>query len=53
MNGKLQQLDMIDGEMSVAGWANQLESIDTDHDWSGMSDSVKQYTESDFPLNRK
>lgn len=41
---------MIDGEMSVSGWANQLESVDSDHDWAGMGDTVKKYTESDFPL---
>ena len=41
---------MIDGKMSVQGWANQLDSIDSGHDWAGMGDSVKQYTESDFPL---
>ena len=41
---------MINGEMSVTGWANQLESADAGHDWTGMSDTVKQYTESDFPL---
>ena len=41
---------MIDGKMSVQGWANQLDSIDSKHDWTGMGDSVKQYTESDFPL---
>ena len=42
---------MIDGKMSVKGWASQLDSVDSEHDWSGMSDSVKQYTESDFPLS--
>ena len=42
--------DMINGDTTVEGWSNQLESINTDHDWAGMSDSVKQYTESDFPL---
>ncbi|WP_438318400.1 PepSY1/2 domain-containing protein [Sporosarcina sp. FA9] len=41
---------LIDGEMTVKGWTNQLESIDVKHDWAGMSDSVKQYTETDFPL---
>ena len=43
-------IDMIAGDTTVAGWSNQLESIDSSHDWAGMSDSVKQYTESDFPL---
>lgn len=41
---------MITGDMSVKGWANQLDSTDAKHDWSGMSDTVKKYTESDFPL---
>ncbi|MFD1928125.1 PepSY1/2 domain-containing protein [Sporosarcina siberiensis] len=41
---------LIDGEMTVKGWTNQLESIDVKHNWTGMSDNVKQYTETDFPL---
>ena len=41
---------LIDGRMSVKEWSNQLDSIDNKHDWAGMSESVKQYTESDFPL---
>lgn len=41
---------LVDGRMSVEGWAKQLDSVDTGHDWSGMGDTVKQYTESDFPL---
>jgi len=41
---------LISGDMSVKGWANQLDSIDSNHDWSGMSETVKKYTESDFPL---
>ncbi|MHA6259619.1 PepSY1/2 domain-containing protein [Sporosarcina sp. CAU 1771] len=41
---------LIDGKMSVNSWANQLESVEVGHDWSGMAETVKQYTESDFPL---
>lgn len=41
---------MIDGQMSVAGWADQIESVDSKHDWAGMGETVKKYTESDFPL---
>ena len=43
-------VDLIDGDMSMKGWRNQLESVDSTHDWSGMTETVKQYTESDFPL---
>lgn len=43
-------VDLIDGDMSMKGWKNQLESVDSTHDWSGMTETVKQYTESDFPL---
>lgn len=42
--------DLVSGEVSVEGWQNQLESVDVDHDWEGMRETVKQYTESDFPL---
>lgn len=42
--------DLVNGEVSVEGWQNQLESVDVDHDWDGMRETVKQYTESDFPL---
>lgn len=41
---------LIDGSVSMTGWKSQLESEDTAHDWSGMTETVKQYTESDFPL---
>jgi spore germination protein len=34
----------------MKGWKNQLESENTTHDWTGMTETVKQYTESDFPL---
>lgn len=42
--------DLVGGEISFANWKNQLDSVDADHDWEGMRDTVKQYTESDFPL---
>ncbi|WP_210469205.1 PepSY1/2 domain-containing protein [Sporosarcina sp. 6E9] len=41
---------LIDGRMSVDGWRNQLESVDSTHDWGGMTETVKKNTESDFPL---
>jgi len=41
---------LIGGEMTIDGWQNQLESVDSNHDWAGMTETVKQYTESDFPL---
>lgn len=41
---------MVDGNMTVTDWTNQLESVNVDHDWAGMGSTVKQYTESDFPL---
>lgn len=42
--------NLVGGSVSVENWSNQLESIDAEHDWEGMRDTVKQYTESDFPL---
>lgn len=42
--------DLVSGDLSVEGWQNQLDSIDVGHDWDGMRETVKQYTESDFPL---
>lgn len=42
--------DLMDGEMSLQGWTDQLESVNMTHDWDSLSDSIKQYTESDFPL---
>lgn len=42
--------DLVGGQLTVAGWQNQLDSVDANHDWEGMRDTVKQYTESDFPL---
>lgn len=42
--------DLVGGQLSVSNWSNQLDSIDAKHDWDGMRETVKQYTESDFPL---
>ncbi len=42
--------DLVSGEVTVEGWQNQLDSVDVDHDWDEMRETVKQYTESDFPL---
>lgn len=42
--------NLVSGQLTVEGWRNQLDSIDANHDWEGMRDTVKQYTESDFPL---
>ncbi len=41
---------LIDGSMTIKGWKNQLESVDSAHDWAGMTETVKKNTESDFPL---
>lgn len=42
--------NLITGDMSIEGWRNQLDSVDAGHDWDGLRETVKQYTESDFPL---
>lgn len=42
--------DMVSGNLSIADWNNRLDVADSGHDWAGMGTSVKQYTESDFPL---
>jgi spore germination protein len=41
---------MVGGKLSIGDWVNQLDSTKSEHDWSGMGTTVKQYTESDFPL---
>ena len=28
---------LLTGNMSVESWANQMDSIDAEHDWDGMS----------------
>ncbi|AOV08083.1 PepSY1/2 domain-containing protein [Sporosarcina ureilytica] len=47
---QLATANLIRGDVSVESWSNQLDSIDSEHDWDGMRETVKQYTESDFPL---
>ncbi|MDS9470805.1 PepSY1/2 domain-containing protein [Sporosarcina pasteurii] len=47
---QLATADLIRGDVSVESWSNQLDSVDSEHDWDGMRETVKQYTESDFPL---
>lgn len=42
--------DLMQGDMTVEGWRNQLESVDTTADWNQMRETVQQYTETDFPL---
>lgn len=42
--------DLMSGQMSLEGWRNQLDSVDAAHDWDGLRETIKQYTESDFPL---
>lgn len=42
--------DLMQGNLTIENWTNQLESVDVDHDWAGLGNTVKQYTESDFPL---
>lgn len=41
---------MVDGRLSIDGWTNRLNAADAGHDWAKMGTTVKQYTESDFPL---
>lgn len=42
--------NLVGGDLSVETWRNQLDSVDAAYDWDGMRETVKQYTESDFPL---
>lgn len=42
--------DLMNGDVTIESWGNQLDSIDAGHDWDGLRETVKQYTESDFPL---
>ncbi len=41
---------MVSGNLSIDSWKKRLDVADSGHDWTGMGTSVKQYTESDFPL---
>lgn len=42
--------EFMQGDLSIKKWQSQLDSVDATHDWQKMTDTVKQYTESDFPL---
>ncbi|NYF24487.1 PepSY1/2 domain-containing protein [Sporosarcina sp. JAI121] len=42
--------DMVGGGLSIDGWKKRLDADESSHDWAGMGTTVKQYTESDFPL---
>lgn len=42
--------DLVQGDMTIAGWRDQLESVDAGADWNAMRETVQQYTEADFPL---
>ncbi|MBE1554097.1 PepSY1/2 domain-containing protein [Sporosarcina limicola] len=41
---------MVSGKLAISDWTNRLDATKSGHDWSGMGTTVKQYTESDFPL---
>lgn len=40
---------MLDGKMTASRWKSELESTDPKQ-WSSLGQTIKQYTESDFPL---
>lgn len=42
--------DVMQGDLTVEGWRNQLDSVESSADWDGMRETVQQYTETDFPL---
>ncbi|MFS0576724.1 PepSY1/2 domain-containing protein [Sporosarcina sp. 179-K 3D1 HS] len=41
---------MVDGRLSMDGWTDRLSNEKSGYDWSKMGNTVKQYTEADFPL---
>ncbi|MCG3089962.1 PepSY1/2 domain-containing protein [Sporosarcina cyprini] len=41
---------LVDGRYSMNEWVERLDAKSSDVDWSQKGNSVKQYTESDFPL---
>ncbi|MEK3934763.1 PepSY1/2 domain-containing protein [Sporosarcina sp. FSL W7-1349] len=41
---------MVSGRLSMDGWTDRLNNVESGYDWSKMGNTVKQYTESDFPL---
>lgn len=42
--------DMANGNLSMTEWQDRLDSEKATFDWKGLSASIQQYTESDFPL---
>ena len=42
--------DMASGRLSMDEWQDRLDSEEASFDWKGLSASIQQYTESDFPL---
>ncbi len=42
--------DLVTGQVTIDSWRKQIDSVDAGHDWNGLQETVKQYTESDFPL---
>lgn len=47
---KLATAGLVDGKYSMDEWTNRLNATNPDVDWSNMGESIKQYTETDFPL---
>lgn len=41
---------LVEGQYSVDEWTERLNATNPDFDWLKMSQSIKSYTESDFPL---
>lgn len=42
--------DMANGNLSMTEWQDRLDGEKASFDWKGLSASIQQYTESDFPL---
>lgn len=42
--------DMASGNLSMQEWQERLDGEKASFDWNGLSASIQQYTESDFPL---
>ncbi|REB09883.1 spore gernimation protein [Sporosarcina sp. BI001-red] len=42
--------DMASGNLSMTEWQERLDGEKATFDWKGLSASIQQYTESDFPL---
>lgn len=42
--------DMANGNLSMKEWQEKLDGEKASFDWKGLSASIQQYTESDFPL---